>query len=83
MLVLEDFGRGFGVVEQLVDFLDLLSLHCLFSLNTAQQTGWSQQLYSIPERKQEIWATQYSQTYAVHIQYMPVYDRQEMASCRS
>lgn len=63
MLILEDFGRGFGIVEQFVDFLDLLSLHSFFTLNTAQQAGWSQQLYSIPERKQEIRATQYSHTW--------------------
>lgn len=58
MLILEDFGGGLGVVEQLVDFLHLLPLHGLFALNTAQQTGWRQQLYSIPERKQEVRADQ-------------------------
>lgn len=54
MLVLEDFGRRFSVIEQLVNFLNLLSLHGLFSLNTAQQAGWSQQLDGVPGRKQEI-----------------------------
>lgn len=58
MLILEDFGGGLGVVEQLVDFFYLLPLHGLFALNTAQQTGWRQQLYSIPERKQEVRAAQ-------------------------
>lgn len=49
LLVLEDLGGGLGVVEQLVDFLDLLPLHGLFALNSAQQTGWGQQLQGIPE----------------------------------
>ena len=67
MLILEDFGRRLGVVEQLVDFLYLLPLHILFSLNTAQQAGWSQQLGSVPERKQEV--TVWSH---MHIQYKPL-----------
>lgn len=53
MLILKDFGRGLGIVEQLIDFLNLLSLHSLFSLYTTQQTGGGQQLYSIPEKKQD------------------------------
>lgn len=51
MLVLEDFGGGLGVVEQLVDFLYLLPLHRLFSLNATQQTGWCQQLHCISVRE--------------------------------
>lgn len=51
MLILEDFCRGLGVVEQLVDFLNLLPLHGLFSLNSAQQTGRRKQLNSVPEGK--------------------------------
>lgn len=49
LLILEDLSGGLGVVEQLVDFLDLLSVHGLFALNSAQQTGWCQQLQGIPE----------------------------------
>lgn len=51
MLILKDFGRGLGIVKQLVDFLHLLPLHGLLSLNTTQHAGWCQQLDSIPERK--------------------------------
>lgn len=65
MLILEDFGGGLSVVEQLVDFLDLLPLHVLFSLNAAQQAGWRQKLYSVPERKQQVRATQYTHTFTV------------------
>lgn len=57
MLILEDFGRRLGIVEQLVDFFYLLPLHGFFTLNTAQQTGRRQELYSVPEGKREIWAT--------------------------
>lgn len=59
MLILEDFCRGLGVVEQLVDFLHLFPLHGLFSLNSAQQTGWRKQLNCVPEGKQEVWDTQF------------------------
>lgn len=57
LLILEDFGRGFGVIEQLVAFLYLLPLHSLSSLNAGQYAGRCQQLQSIPE---EIRATQYT-----------------------
>lgn len=53
MLVLEDFGRGLGVVEELVDLLHLLSLHVLFTLNSAQQMSRRQQLQRISARKQD------------------------------
>lgn len=53
MLILEDFSGGLCIVEQLIDFLYLLPLHCLFSLNPAQQASWGEQLYSVPERKQK------------------------------
>lgn len=56
LLILEDFGGGLGVVEQLVAFLHLLPLHGLFSLSTGQYTGWCQQVRSIPDEKR---ATQY------------------------
>lgn len=82
MLVLEDFGGGLGVVEQLVDLLYLLPLHGLFPLNTAQQAGWCQQLYGVPER--EMTATQFTDIYPLHLQCMPVYETEESKrSCRS
>ena len=62
MLVLEDFGGGLGVVEQLVDLLHLLPLHALFPLNTAQQAGWCQQLHSVPAGKH----TRYVQLLELH-----------------
>lgn len=54
LLILEDLSGGLGVVEQLVDFLHLLSVHGLFALNSAQQTGWCQQLQGIPEETGDI-----------------------------
>lgn len=54
LLILEDLGGGLGVVEELVDLLDLLPLHGLFALNSAQQTGWGQQLQGIPEKTGDI-----------------------------
>lgn len=60
ILILEDFCWRLGVIEQLIDLFYLLSLHCFFSLNAAQQTGRRQQLYSVSETKQEIGNTQYT-----------------------
>ncbi len=60
MLILKDFGRRLGVVEQLVYLLDLLPLHALFSLNSAKQTGRRQQLYGVPERKRKKRDAQYT-----------------------
>lgn len=54
LLILEDLGGGLGVVEELVDLLDLLPLHGLFALNSAQQIGWGQQLQGIPEKTGDI-----------------------------
>lgn len=48
LLILEDLGGRLGVVEQLVDFLDLLPLHRLFALDPAQQAGRCQQLQGVP-----------------------------------
>lgn len=49
VLVLEDFSRRLSVIKQLVDFLYLLPLYILFALDSSQQTGGCQQLYSIPK----------------------------------
>lgn len=57
MLVLQDFGGRLGIVEKLIDLLDLLPLHRFFSLNTTQQTGWSQQLDGVPEMTNKMLST--------------------------
>ena len=48
LLVLEDLCRGLGIIEELIDLLNLLPLHTFLTLNTPQKIGRGHQLHCIP-----------------------------------